>query len=156
MKRRLTCGIMLALATAIFSGCAAHQQPGSIIGGTYGGIAGAILDQKNPWRGGVIGAAFGALVGATIADVSAQGAYEAAEVGRPVEYRTDDRRAQYYAEPLNYDNVRKCRRVREKVFVDGRLIRTRTVLYCDRQAPPPPQPRYRYDRRYDRYESDDD
>jgi len=53
------------------------------------GIAGASLDRENRWRGVVIGigAARGALKGATIADVSAQGAREAAEMERQVEYR---------------------------------------------------------------------
>lgn len=147
---------VFVLAALLISGCATQQQAtGGIIGGTYGGMAGAILDSKNPWRGGVVGAALGALAGATIADISAQGAQQAASSGRPVEYRTEDRRAHYYAEPLAYDTVRKCRRVRENVYVEGELVKRRTVLYCDNPAPPPP-PRYRYDRRNDRYENDDD
>jgi hypothetical protein len=123
-------------------------------GGTYGGIAGALLDVRNPWRGGVIGAALGALAGATIADVSVHGAREVVTVNRPVEYRTDDRRGRYYAEPLGYDDSRHCRRVREKVYVDGELIKTRVVLYCDQSAPPPS--RYYYNRPHDRFERDDD
>ncbi|GAM08509.1 putative lipoprotein aq_615 [Geobacter sp. OR-1] len=144
------------IASLLLAGCATQRQTaGSTVGGAYGGIVGAILDSKNPWRGGVIGAALGAIAGATIADVSAQGAHQAASAGRPVEYRTEDRRGHYYAEPEGYDNVRKCRRVREKVYVEGQLVKRRTVLYCDQPAPPPP-PRYRYDRRNDRYENDDD
>lgn len=140
----------------LFTGCATQQQAtGSAIGGAFGGITGAVLDSKNPWRGGVIGAALGALAGATIADVSAQGAQQAATSGKPVEYRTDDRRVHYQAEPAGYDETRNCRRVRENVYVEGNLVKKRTVLYCDQPAPPPP-PRYRYDRRNDRYEHDDD
>ncbi len=143
------------IASLLFAGCATRQQAaGGMVGGTYGGIAGAILDSKNPWRGGVIGAALGALVGSTIADVSAQGAQQAVSSGRPVEYRTEDRRGYYYAEPEGYDEARNCRRVRENVYVEGRLVKRRTVLYCDRPVPPPS--RYRYDRRNDRYEHDDD
>ena len=152
--------VRLAAAACIVSlllaGCATQRQAtGSAIGGTYGGIVGAVLDAKNPWRGGVIGAALGALAGATIADVSAEGAHQAVSSGRPVEYRTEDRRGHYYAEPEGYDEARRCRRVRENVYVEGRLVKRRTVLYCDRPAPPPPS-RYRYDRRNDRYETDDD
>lgn len=154
MKMKLiTC--LLVLLMLISQGCATYQQTGGAVGGAYGGIAGAILDHRNPWRGGVIGAALGAIAGATIADVSVQGARQAASAGRPVEYITEDRRATYYAEPEGYDANRQCRRVREKVYVDGRLVKRRTVLYCDRPEPPPP-PRYRYERRHDRYETDDD
>jgi len=143
-------------ASLLLNACATQRQAtGSMVGGTYGGLAGAILDSKNPWRGGVIGAALGALAGATIADVSAEGAHQAVSSGRPVEYRTEDRRGHYYAEPEGYDDARKCRKVRENMYVEGRLVKRRTVLYCDRPAPPPP-PRYRYDRRNDRYEDDDD
>ena len=151
MKLMILTGGMLLVLTA----CATpYQATGSAIGGTYGGIAGAILDSRNPWRGGVVGAALGALAGATIADVSAHGAREVVTVNRPVEYRTDDRRARYYAEPLGYDDSRRCRRVRENVYVDGRLVKRRTVLYCDQPSPPPV--RYYYNRPYDRYERDDD
>jgi hypothetical protein len=156
--KRYTSYLVGAACTAslLTGGCATQQQAtGGTIGGAYGGIAGAILDAKNPWRGGVIGAALGALAGATIADVSAQGAQQAASSGRPVEYRTEDRRAHYHAEPEGYDDTKNCRKVRENVYVEGRLVKRKTVLYCDNQAPPPP-PRYRYDRHNDRYEHDDD
>jgi hypothetical protein len=139
----------------LLSGCATpYQAAGSMTGGTYGGIAGAILDSRNPWRGGVIGAALGALAGATIADVSVRGAREVVTVNRPVEYRTEDLRGHYYAEPLGYDDGRRCRKVREKVYADGMLVKTRVVLYCEQPAPPPP--RYYYNRSHDRYERDDD
>lgn len=148
--------LLLLIVLALQLGaCVTRQGTGAMVGGTYGGFAGAILDQRNPWRGGVVGATLGALVGATIADISAQGAREAVTVGRPVEYRTEDRRAQYYAEPLGYDEVQHCRRVREKIYVDGHLVRKRIVLYCDKPVPEPP-PRYRYDRHHDRYDYDDD
>lgn len=156
MPNRIIIAVLgLMLFAGSLAGCLPHQSAGGTIGGAYGGIAGAILDSRNPWRGGVIGATLGALAGATIADVSVHGAREAIGAGRPVEYRTEDRRARYYAEPLGYDEVRKCRRVRENIFVEGRLVRKRTVLYCDGDNYTPP-PRYRYDRRYERYERDDD
>ena len=155
-RYKINLAVAACLTSLLFTGCATqHQATGGMIGGTYGGLAGAILDTRNPWRGGVIGAALGAMVGATIADVSAQGARQAVSSGSPVEYRTEDRRGHYYAEPEGYDDARKCKRVRENVYVEGRLVKRRTVLYCDQPAPSPP-PRYRYDRRNDRYENDDD
>jgi hypothetical protein len=93
-----------------------------------GGIAGALLDHRNPWRGGVVGAALGTVAGATIADISAQGAREAADSGRPVEYQSENRRGHYYAEPMEYDSRSHCRKVREKIYEDGQLVRERTTI----------------------------
>ena len=129
-----------------------RRDMADLVGG-FSGVKELLLHLRNPWRGGVIGAALGALAGATIADVSVRGAREVVTVNRPVEYRTDDRRAYYYAEPLGYDEGRRCRRVREKIYLDGRLVKTRTVLYCDQPSPPPA--RYYYNRSHDRYEGDD-
>lgn len=146
--------LSLATTTPFFSGCMPHQQAGSASGAYMGGLAGAILDQRNPWRGGVVGAALGALAGATIADISVHGAREAAYAQRPVEYSTDNSRARYYAEPLGYDESRRCRRIREKVYLDGELVKRRTVVICDQGEYD--RPRYRYEKHYNRYESDDD
>ncbi len=93
-----------------------------------GGIAGAILDHGNPWRGGIICATLGAIAGATIADISIQGAREAAYADRPVAYRTEDSRGYYYAEPVGYDVQRHCRKVRERVYEDGQLVRERVQV----------------------------
>jgi hypothetical protein len=131
-----------------------HQPAGSATGSAMGGIAGAILDTRNPWRGGIIGAALGAIAGATIADISAEGARQAAMANRPVEYRSEDHRARYYAEPFGYEPETRCRRVREKTYVDGRLVKKRVIIICDNERLQ--KPHYRYDQRYNRYEYDED
>ena len=154
MKTLLSGFLLAALVLPQLTGCMAHQNAGGTAGAAMGGIAGAILDQRNPWRGGIIGATLGAIAGATISDISNQAAREAAYAQRPVEYRTDNSRAYYYAEPLGYDQERHCRKVREKVYVDGRLQRKRTIVICDQGRYE--QPNYRYERRYDRYEREDD
>ncbi|MCM2359816.1 MAG: hypothetical protein NDI77_16820 [Geobacteraceae bacterium] len=154
MSRELMKSIMVVTAlTLALAGCLPHQQPGATAGGAMGGIAGAILDARNPWRGGIIGATLGAIAGATIADISLQGAREAAYAERPVEYFTEDRRVRYHAEPLGYDEERRCRRVRELTYVDGRLVSKKIVVICDRGRYD--RPRYRYEPRYDRYELDE-
>ncbi len=116
-----------------------YEQQGAATGAAVGGIAGAILGGHNPWRGGVIGAALGAIAGATIADISVRGSEEAARSGKPVEYYTEDRRGRYYAEPGGYDPVTRCRRVREKIWENGRLVRDRVREVCEGE---------RYERRY--------
>ncbi len=115
-----------------FVACATeYQTRGATTGGAIGGITGALLGGRNPWRGGVIGAALGAIAGATIADISFRGAQEAAREGKPVEYYTEDRRGRYYAEPEGYDPRTKCRKVRETIWENGRLVKESTREVCE-------------------------
>ena len=123
--------ILLMLALLPLSACTQYHYEGATAGGVIGGIAGAILDHKNPWRGGVIGAALGGVMGATIADISVRGSREAARSGRPVEYRTEDGRGVYRAEPGEYDARTKCRKVHEKVWEDGRLVKDTVKEVCE-------------------------
>ncbi|MDI1471084.1 MAG: glycine zipper 2TM domain-containing protein [Thermodesulfovibrio sp.] len=114
-----------------------HQQhyEGAGAGAVIGGIAGALLDKKNPWRGGVIGAGLGAVFGATIADISTRGSREAYQSGRPVEYRTEDGRGYYRAEPASdyyyKDPYTKCRKVSEKVWENGKLVKDTVKEICE-------------------------
>lgn len=129
MKKRVI-GIILLVLLGI-TACAPHQYGGATAGGAIGGVTGAIIDSSNPWRGGVIGAVIGAIAGATIADISVRGSREVYTTGRPVEYTTEDRRGRYYAEPLEYNSQTKCRKVREKVWEDGRLVRDTVREVCE-------------------------
>lgn len=122
---------IFAAVIAASTGCTPYQSQGGVAGGAIGGIAGAILDSRNPWRGGVIGAALGALAGATIADISTRGAQEAAVSGRPVEYRTEDGRGRYYAEPVGPGGQTRCKKVRERIYEDGRLVRDHIREVCE-------------------------
>lgn len=149
--------VMLAIfcSSLLLTSCyTPYQQRGAETGAILGSAAGMILDSRNPWRGGVVGAAIGAVTGATIADISARGAREVVHYDRPVEYRTDNRRGYYYAEPLGSEPGTRCRRVKEKTYVDGQLVKQRTIIICDGDRYE--NPRYRYEQRYDRYERDDD
>ncbi len=136
-KKAVLLGLCIVLALAA---CATeYQTQGAATGGAIGGIAGAILGGRNPWRGGVIGAALGAIAGATIAEISVRGAEEAAREGRPVEYTTQGGRGRYYAEPEGYDPETKCRKVREKIWENGRLVKDNVREVCESE---------RYERRY--------
>ena len=124
--------LKIIAATLVFvpvlAACAPYQYRGGMAGGALGGFAGAILDSRNPWRGVVVGATIGAIAGATIAEISAQGAREAAYTDRPVEYRTNDGRGYYYAEPMGRDRRNGCMRIRERYYEDGRLVRERIEI----------------------------
>jgi len=127
----------LALTIFATSGCATdYQTQGAMTGGAMGGMAGAILDHKNPWRGGVVGAVLGSLAGATISEVAVQGSREAARAGQPVEYRTvrPAPQAVYRAEPVYQDpgSARtKCRKVRERIYEGDRLIKDSIKEVCE-------------------------
>ena len=64
--------VFLAVALLAVGACATYQYEGAAAGGAVGGAAGALLDDNNPWRGGLIGAALGAIFGATMPDPFAQ------------------------------------------------------------------------------------
>lgn len=126
--------ILMSLLLLSLGACASYQYEGAAAGGAIGGIAGALLDDKNPWRGGVIGAALGAAFGATLAEVSVRGSREAAQTGRPVEYRTttdDGRNAYYRADPLEYNPRTKCHKVQERTWQEGRLVKDEIREVCE-------------------------
>lgn len=126
-KKRKIAGVMISVfMLLVISGCTPAHYRGAGVGGAMGGVAGALLDRGNPWRGGVIGAVIGSVAGATLTDIAIKGSREAAVSGRPVEYRTQDGRALYRAEPvgdrLGPDGRTEYRRVRERVWEDGVLV----------------------------------
>lgn len=133
-------GVALAVAALMLFtvACGQLQQQhyeGAGAGAVVGGIAGALLDSKNPWRGGVIGAGLGAVLGATLADISVRGSREAYQSGKPVEYRTEDGRGYYRAEPVSdtyyKDPYTKCKKVSEKVWENGKLIKDTVKEVCE-------------------------
>jgi hypothetical protein len=136
LKKVLLCAILLALLVPV--GCAMYEQQsgtvkGGAVGAGVGGLAGAMLDSHNPWRGGVIGAALGAVLGGTLGDISDKGSREAVRHNRPVEYRTEDGRGYYRAEPEGVDPITKCHKVHEKVFEDGKLVKDHVKEVCEAQ-----------------------
>jgi hypothetical protein len=114
----------------IFAGCTEYHAKGAGIGAAVGGIAGALLDNGNPWRGAVIGGALGAMAGATVTDISMKASQEAAATGKPVEYRTTDGRGVYRADPIGYNARTNCHKIQERVWEDGKLIKNEIKEIC--------------------------
>lgn len=130
MKKIVSLVLSLSLVCIVF-GCTQYHAQGAGAGALVGGVAGALIDHKNPWRGGVIGAALGGVAGATLADISVRASREAAAEGRPVEYRTEDGRAVYRADPVDYDSQTKCHKVRERVWEDDQLVKDEVREVCE-------------------------
>lgn len=130
--------VIISMIAFLLTGTVAHASPqveGGALGGIFGGIAGALLDHKNPWRGGVIGAGLGAIAGATISDISVRGAQEALQNGRPVEYRIENGSGIYRADPVGEayypDEHTTCRKVHERIWEYDRLVRDTTREVCE-------------------------
>lgn len=125
--------VLLALVSLVVfaAGCTEYHARGAGVGGAVGGIAGALLDRSNPWRGGVWGATLGAIAGASLTEISMQASREAAMSNRPVEYRTTNGRGRYQAYPLDYDQQTKCHKVQERVWEDGRLMKDQIREVCE-------------------------
>jgi hypothetical protein len=123
--------ILLSAALTATTSCTIFRSEGgtSEHGGTAAGGK-AILDRGNSWRGGVIGDITGVINGATISDVSLRGARQAAMADKPVLYTTRDGRGTYYAEPSGPKDSANCRKIREKIYENGYLIRDRTRDIC--------------------------
>lgn len=130
MKKIVSVVLTLSLLCIVF-GCTQYHAQGAGAGALIGGVAGALLDSKNPWRGGVIGATLGGVAGATLTDISMRASQEAAASGKPVEYRTEDGRGVYRADPVDYDSYTKCHKVRERVWEDDQLIKDHVREVCE-------------------------
>lgn len=128
---KIVSGVVALSLLWLVVACTQYHAQGAGAGGIIGGIAGALLDRKNPWRGGVIGGALGAVAGATLSDISMKASREAASTGKPVEYRTEDGRGVYRAEPMEYNARTKCRKVSEKVWEEGKLVKDQIREVCE-------------------------
>jgi hypothetical protein len=143
MNKTVLTVVTIALLGLSF-GCTPYHTQGAGTGAAIGGVTGALLDHRNPWRGGIIGGVLGAIAGATITDISLQASREAASHDRPVEYRTEDGRGVYRADPLGHDDRTRCKRIQERVWEDGRLVKDQVREICEGER----CERERYERRY--------
>jgi hypothetical protein len=130
MKKVAVLAIILIFASILYS-CTPAQVQGGGVGAGVGGIAGALLDHRNPWRGGLIGAALGGAFGATIGDISDRASREAAQANKAAVYRTEDGRGVYEADPMGYDERTRCKKVHERVWEDDQLVKDRVREVCE-------------------------
>jgi len=132
--KKITTLLSLGFFIIVLISCAPtthYTYQGAGTGALVGGIAGALLDRSNPWRGGIIGGALGLVAGATVTELSARASREAIAYNRPVEYRTEDGRGIYRADPRSYDPATRCSKVHERVWEDGRLVQDRITEVCE-------------------------
>jgi uncharacterized protein YcfJ len=131
--RKIISLLSVVVLMAVLTGCATTPRTyeGAGAGAVIGGVAGALIDSRNPWRGGVIGGVIGALAGGTFVELSARASREAALAQRPVEYRTEDGRGVYRADPMGYDEKTRCSKIQERVWENGRLVKDQIKEVCE-------------------------
>jgi uncharacterized protein YcfJ len=118
----------LVVVAMLMTGCATTStktREGAGIGAILGGVAGAVIDKDNPWRGGVVGAAAGAVIGGAIGSIRDQAAQEAAAEDRTVQYaRTMDDGSQEVirATPYGYTESGDYKLVRTQVIRNGVVV----------------------------------
>ncbi len=123
----------------LFSGGCATQQgyQGAGIGAVIGGAAGALIDKKNRWRGGAIGAALGAALGGTISELATRAADDAARKAaaenKNVKAETRDGYT-IIAEPAGTNQQTKCKKVRERIWKDGKELGDKIVEVCEGES----------------------
>ncbi len=121
----------LVVVALVLTGCATpakNTKGGAGIGAIVGGVAGAVIDKDNPWRGGIVGAAAGAIIGGAIGNVMDRAAEEAAAENRPVQYtRTYDDGTQEIvrATPSGYSDDGNYKLVRTEVIRNGVVVETK-------------------------------
>jgi uncharacterized protein YcfJ len=85
--------LLVLIAVFLLSGCAwfdkqsKNTKTGAGIGAVVGGLAGLIIDSRNPWRGGILGVAIGAVSGGLIGNIIDSSAHQAAHKNTCVKYR---------------------------------------------------------------------
>ncbi|MGD8562115.1 MAG: glycine zipper 2TM domain-containing protein [Desulfarculaceae bacterium] len=125
--------VSVLLAMVAVLGCASGPSSsggqGAMAGIAVGGTAGALIDQDNRWRGGIIGGALGAVLGGLLGEISDRAAHEAAQAQKPVQYTSQSGRRQVVAKPAGAKG--DCKIVTERYYENGKLVRTVEREVCD-------------------------
>jgi hypothetical protein len=133
MSKNLFIYSLLITAFVMLPSCQSQStRQTAVTGAVIGGVAGALIDSSNPWRGGLIGGVLGTITGATIAEISKRGGDEASRAQRPVQYVSEDGRV-YRADPLYQTQGGRCYVVRERVWKNGKLVQEQLREICNYQ-----------------------
>ncbi len=89
-----------------------------------------LSDKTNTWRGGVIGAGFGKPLEGKIGEIALRASAEAVREGKPMFYLSMDGFQRVEAYPLGKGSKPHCRKVREQIYQDEKLLRDETKEVC--------------------------
>lgn len=126
---------ILLLSSVIMSSCATGPSPqtsqGAAVGAALGSVAGILIDDKNRWRGVVIGGLIGGALGGSLSEISQRASREAVYAGRPVAYQSRDGFQKVEASPVGYNAQTNCHKVRERIWQDGNLVKDEVKEICE-------------------------
>ena len=119
--------------SSLLSSCATTQRTyeAGAVGAGLGGLAGALIDSDNRWRGGVLGAVIGGVLAGTVTEISTRAAVESAEEGRPVVYQSNEGYQRIEETPVSYNAETKCHKVRERIWQEGQLVKDEVTEVCE-------------------------
>ena len=125
--------------SSLLSSCATTQRTyeAGAVGAGLGGLAGALIDSDNRWRGGVLGAVIGGVLAGTVTEISTRAAVESAEEGRPVIYQSNDGYQRVEETPVSYNAETKCHKVRERIWQEGQLVKDEVKEVCESERTEP-------------------
>ena len=89
-----------------------------------------LIEKTNTWRGGAIGASLGNPIEGNIIQISSRASREAAREGRPTVFLSLDGFQRVETFPVGKGKSAQCRRVRERIFQEGKLIRDEIKEAC--------------------------
>ncbi len=133
MKKIAMWILCVSILSLSLSSCATTERTyqGAAAGGALGAGAGALLDQKNRWRGALIGGLLGTAFGGSITEISSRAAQEAVQTKRPVSYQRIDGSQKIEATPVGFNPHTRCHKVQEKVWEDGKLVKNEIKTVCE-------------------------
>lgn len=105
-------------------------QQGAAVGGVLGATAGAMLDNSNRWRGGVIGGVMGAILGGTLGQIANNAAQQAATSNQTVQYSNGNQTVQAIPQGRSSNG---CTNVTTRYYQNGQLVKTETREVCPNQ-----------------------
>jgi outer membrane lipoprotein SlyB len=131
-QRAMALSVAVVLCGALLTSCVTSERTyqGAGAGGALGALTGVLIDKDNRWRGALIGGAIGALLGGTVTEIAARASREAAQQGQTVTYTSEDGSQRVVATPAGASPQPNCRRVREQIYQDGRLVRDHMKDVC--------------------------
>lgn len=89
-----------------------------------------LIDKVTTWRGGAIGAGLSKPLEGGIWEIALLTSGEAAREGRPTAYISIDGFQRVEAYPLEKGSKPNCRRVREQIYQDEKLVQDETKEVC--------------------------
>jgi hypothetical protein len=131
LKKRIPFFFIIGFSLVVLSACSAEKPYQTTDSKKSSGTAEpALIDKNSSWRGAVIGGALGETVEGSVTEISTRAAREAAKGNKPVAYQSNDGFQRVEAHPTEEGSTPKCRKIREQIYQEGKLVRDEVREVC--------------------------